>query len=39
MARYPTLPKNIGNKDLINFYKEIQRWVAMLVNELYSRDL
>ena len=39
MARYPTLPKNIGNKDLINFYKELQRWGAMLVNELDSRDL
>ena len=39
MARYPTLPKNIGNKDLINLYKELQRWGVMLVNELDSRDL
>ena len=39
MARYPTLPMNLSNKDLVSMYKEVQRWGSVLVNELDSRDL
>ena len=39
MARYPTLPMNISNEDLVSMYKEVQRWGSVLVNELDSRDL
>ena len=39
MARYPTLPMRLSNEDLIDMYKQIQRWGSILVNELDSRDL
>ena len=39
MARYPTLPMNISNEDLVSMYKEVQRWGSVLINELDSRDL
>ena len=39
MARYPTLPMRMSNEDLIDMYKQIQRWGSILVNELDSRDL
>ena len=39
MARYPTLPMKLSNEDLIDMYKQIQRWGSILVNELDSRDL
>tara|TARA_R100001443_G_scaffold10317_2_gene19909 strand:+ start:25876 stop:26151 length:276 start_codon:yes stop_codon:yes gene_type:complete len=39
MARYPTLPMKMSNEDLIDMYKQIQRWGSILVNELDSRDL
>ena len=39
MARYPTLPMRMSNEDLMNMYKQIQRWGSILVNELDSRDL
>ena len=39
MARYPTLPMRMSNEDLMDMYKQIQRWGSILVNELDSRDL
>ena len=39
MARYPTLPMRMSNEDLIDMYKQIQKWGSILVNELDSRDL
>ena len=39
MARSPTLPMRMSNEDLIDMYKQIQRWGSILVNELDSRDL
>jgi|TARA_R100000664_G_C2759834_1_gene150081 hypothetical protein len=39
MARYPTLPMRLSNEDLMDMYKQIQRWGSILVNELDSRDL
>ena len=39
MARYPTLPMKLSNEDLMDMYKQIQRWGSILVNELDSRDL
>ena len=39
MARYPTLPMRLSNEDLIDMYKQIQRWGSILVNELDSRAL
>ncbi len=39
MARYPTLPMRLSNEDLIDMYKQIQRWGSILVNELDSSDL
>jgi len=39
MARYPTLPYMIGNNDLQQIYREVQRWSSVLISELDSRDL
>ena len=39
MARYPTLPMRLSNEDLIDMYKQIQRWGSILVNELESSAL
>jgi hypothetical protein len=39
MARYPALPRNLSNEDLMSVYKEVQRWGSVLINELDSRDL
>ena len=39
MARYPTLQMRMSNEDLMDMYKQIQRWGSILVNELDSRDL
>ena len=39
MARYPALPRNLNNEDLMSVYKEVQRWGSVLINELDSRDL
>jgi hypothetical protein len=39
MARYPTLPYIIGNNDLQQIYRDVQRWSSVLISELDSRDL
>ena len=39
MARYPTLPYMLGNNDLQQMYRDVQRWSSVLINELNSRDL
>ena len=39
MARYPTLPFLITDKELKEMYNQVQRWSSILVNELDSRDL
>ena len=39
MARYPTLPYIIGNNDLQQIYRNVQRWSSVLISELDSRDL
>ena len=39
MARYPTLPFTTTNEELREMYNEVQRWSAMLISELDSRDI
>tara|TARA_R100001244_G_scaffold121079_1_gene90688 strand:- start:271 stop:546 length:276 start_codon:yes stop_codon:yes gene_type:complete len=39
MARYPTLSYMLGNSDLQQMYRDVQRWSSVLINELNSRDL
>ena len=39
MARYPTLPYNMSQKDMQKMYNDIQKWGAILINELNSRDI
>ena len=39
MSRYPLLPFNLHNEDLLSMYNEIQRWSTILTQELDSRDL
>ena len=39
MARYPTLPYNMSQEDMQKMYNDIQRWGAVLINELSSRDI
>jgi len=40
MARYPSLPLYLDKvQNLTTVYKQIQRWGAILTNELDSRDL